>query len=277
MRLQELENREVLALRAGGRADGTIYLARLALRRLAGRVGASFDVADVDVECAGLYAGDLWESLCGRSVRRELGCLRAAWRRAHVTPCPWSELPPIRVDPVPLRIVTADEERLLRSAAGERLSLWLAVALETGARPGEIAALRSADVLRDRAAILIQSRANQRTKTRGSSRMNAVSAETHKKLVHIASLVENVWCADPRLVGPRVRQALYRLCELVGVPRVMLQDLRRTVATRMAMAGISPAIAARVLGHASPVTTMMYYTRVLEADAAAAVARTWVL
>ena len=53
--------------------------------------------------------------------------------------------------------------------------------------------------------------------------------------------------------------------------------LGATLATRMAMAGISPAIAARVLGHASPVTTMMYYTRVLEADAAAAVARTWVL
>lgn len=271
--LEELMAQEVVELRAGGCALGTVYLARLALRRFIAFRG-NVETQAVTRNVVGLYVASLWTSMGPRSVRREVASLRAAWTRARL-PNPWTSLPAIRVDPVELRIVTQREELLMRHAAPRDLRLWIALCLETGARPGEISALRSDDVLRDRAAILIQSRRFLRTKTR-RSRMAHLRETTHRELLLRVAPGATPWGASStRAILARMRRQLSVLCSEVGIRRVRPQDLRRTVGTRLALAGVSPAIAARVLGHSDPSTTMRYYTRVQDADAAAAVARTW--
>jgi len=272
-KLSDLQAAEVLKLEAAGSAKGTVYLAALAIRRLIEN-GGDVDATAITTEIATRYAAQLWTNLAARSVRREVKSLQAAWNREDL-PNPWARLPAIRVDPVELRIVTASEEIALRERASRDLRLWIALCLETAARPGEICALRSEDVLRDRAAILIQSRRTARTKTR-ESRMASLRDATHRQLVLRVGRGSLPWgSAAPRAILSRMRRRLYRLCARVGIPKVKPQDLRRTVGTRLALAGVSPAIAARVLRHSDPTTTMRYYTRVQDADAAAAVARTW--
>lgn len=271
--LRSLHAEELLLLRAAGRAPGTIYLVDLALRHFLDFVGNG-RVAAVDRQLAARYVENLWSTLGPRSIRREVGCLRAAWNRAQV-PNPWAALPVIQVDPVDLRIVSREEERLLRAEASRDLSLWISICLESGARPGEICALRARDVLRDRAAILIQSRTSARTKTR-KSRMSVLSVETHATLLLRVARGQAPWGSRrPRKVLASMRRALYRLCAALSIPRVTPQDLRRTVGTRLALEGINPMIAAKILGHSDPSTTMRYYTRVQDADAASAVSRTW--
>lgn len=276
MTVTELHGSEMSVLRALGRAAGTVYLADLAFRRLLCALGGDAEVVDISAAIAAEHVRDLWNGRGPRSVRREVCCLRSAWSRAALSPNPWRAVSAIRVDPVELRIVTADEERALYSGADPVLALWLAVALETGARPGEICALRPRDVLRDAGAVVIESRAGARTKMR-ASRMCAVSGDTLARLVVRGMFGRELWgpgCGAAVL--NRVRDRLYSLCDRVGVPRVRPQDLRRTVGTRLALAGVNAGIAARVLGHSDVSTTLRFYTRVQDADAAAAVARTWV-
>lgn len=276
MTLLDLQASEVCTLRALGRAKGTVYLADLAFRRLLAALGGDVDALEITSSIAAEHVRDLWKGRAPRSVRREVCCLRSAWTRAELVVNPWRALARIRVDPVELRILSAEEERLLRSAADSELGLWLSVALETGARPGEICALRSRDVLRDRSAVLVESRAGARTKTR-SARMCSVSADTLARLVVLGLRGGGLWGeGSARCVLARFRGRLDSLCGRVSIARVLPQDLRRTVATRLALAGVNAGIAARVLGHSDVATTLRFYTRVQDADARAAVALTWV-
>ncbi len=273
--IHEVHVIELRMMRALGRAAGTVYLADLAFRRLVEVFGDDFQVGCMRGPVAAEHVRSLWVGRGARSVRREVGCLRAAWARAEISPNPWVKLSRIHVDPVELRIVTLDEEGDLRRFAGSELSLWLAVLFETGARAGEASGIRAVDVLQERPAIAIASRPGARTKTR-TSRMAAIGRGTWGRLKVITLGGYAPWGpGSPRRILGRMRDRLGRLCISLAMRRVRPQDIRRTVGTRLALAGVSAGIAARVLGHRSAVTTLEFYTRVLEEDVADAVARTW--
>lgn len=279
MTLAELVVAEEVRLRALGRSVGTIYLQLLALRRLVAWCGESRSVEEIGAADAARHMSELWRGRSARTVRREVASLRQAFGRAlrgSSAPNPWTEFATVSVDPVEIRIVTEEEERALRAVREGRLGLWVAVLAETGARAGEICGLRSCDVLQDRFAIRIECRAESRTKTR-RSRMCALSEEVHRELRLVFGRTAAPWGPGTRRqIYDRLRRLLLKVCSEMGIRLINPHDFRRTLATRLALRGVHPSVAARVMGHSNPSTTMAIYTRVVDADASAAASATWI-
>lgn len=192
----------------------------------------------------------------------------------------------------------ADVGRLLRAAdkSHPQMGVLFRVAAATGARRGELCALRWSDVDLDRRLISIsRSIADmglvvKDTKTHASRKVTvdpatAALLEQHRQAQadrSTGSLVDDAFVFSPRLDGARpwapmsVTQAFRRVCKATGLEGVRLHDLRHFNATRLLDEGLPVRTVAGRLGHAKTSTTMdIYAAWVPERDdeAAAAIGR----
>jgi integrase len=195
----------------------------------------------------------------------------------------------VKRDQAPMRSLFSQEEasRLLGAAVGTRDEALLTLALRTGMRQGELAALRWEDVdLIDKPSITVRRSADTRTKTRvsttktGKERKVHIGSRTVEVLkAHRARQLEeriaaSSW-ADPDLVFPNtkgkirrrdsVMRSLRHLLEEADLPKnVRFHDLRHTAGTLALRQGVPLHTVSKMLGHADPAMTLRRYAHVLD-------------
>jgi integrase len=177
------------------------------------------------------------------------------------------------------------------------LACFLRMAVITGARRGELCALRWTDIDMKTATLTIaRSVAGPRndeliekgTKTHASRRISLDQASVEslqqqrrrcedRALAAATTYPSKAFVFSDSVDGDtpwhpnRVTHAFGRICETAGVFDVRLHDLRHFAATRLLAAGVPVNTVAGRLGHANPTTTLNVYAHFLEsADESAA-------
>lgn len=202
---------------------------------------------------------------------------------------PVEAVTPPRPERSEMRVLdTDDTRRLLEEAATTPYHALIYVAVATGARTGELLALRWQDVELDRATIHITRSARRfprrgvvytDTKSHRSRRPVALSPDTvatlqrHRRAQAEERLALGPAYSDEGLVfaGPtgkplddrNLRRAFDRMVARAGLPRLRLHDLRHTAATLMLRAGVHPKVVSERLGHATVSLTLDTYSHVL--------------
>ncbi len=223
------------------------------------------------------------------SIRRHHAVLSAAlsqavrWGWLDRNPAERAEPPPLgRAE---LRVPTSDEMRALLARGAERDERWgmlLSLAVLTGARRGELCAMRwtdvDADTIRIRRSLYRAGTDRGEKSTKGGRERWVVVAPSgralleawHKRCSEVAVSVEVRLVPDAFVVSPgpdgsrpvnpeTFSSVVHKLCEELGMPHVHLHSLRHFAATGMLAAGIDPRNAAEILGHASPTLTLGLY------------------
>jgi integrase len=250
-----------------------------------------------------VYARAHRNGLSAKTIRQVAAVLGAAVRWAvgkdlvvrNVVERASDDLPKVRRSPA--RALTAEEvTALLGVADGTPWRTFFLVAVCTGARRSEIAALRWQNVDMERASITIMESlcATRRgvevkgTKTdtvrvvalssaalavlraqraeQARARLLAGTAYENRDLV-FADALGRPW--HPRAIS----NAFARLASKAKLSHVRLHDLRHTAATWLLQSGVDVRTVASVLGHANAITTLGTYAHVMPGAQARAVER----
>jgi len=197
---------------------------------------------------------------------------------------------PPRVPHAEMRTLTNEQARtLIESVANERLGALYVVALASGARLGELLAIRWQDVDTARSTIRITRTLTRtdhgveigETKTASSRRSiplgrAAMAALQAHRLRQAEERLRNGFgkAATHDLVfgdelgrpidGTHVAHTFEGVLARAGLPRVRFHDLRHTAATLLLEAGMHPRVVADRLGHSTPALVMNTYGHVTE-------------
>jgi integrase len=188
-----------------------------------------------------------------------------------------------------MHVLDGDEVgRLLSAAKGERLECLYVLAIHTGARLGELLALRWKDVRLDSASLSVQATL-QRTadgyvfappKSTRSRRQiartpTAVAALQQHRVRQAAEQLatgtlwqENGLVFSNELGGPLngisvLRYRFLPVLQRANLPRMRFHDLRHTCATLLLGCGVNPKIVSELLGHSTVAITLDLYSHVL--------------
>ncbi len=209
------------------------------------------------------------------------------WQLLAVNPA--DAVKPPRPERHEMRVLNAEQAgRLLEAAADGPLYPLVYMALATGARLGELLALRWQDVDLDGGVLQITRSARrlsglgvvfQDTKTHRSRRPVALSPETvatlrdHRRVQAQERLALGPAYRDQGLVfaaatgrsldESNVRRAFLPITKRAGVAPLRFHDLRHTAATLMLRAGVHPKVVSERLGHATVGLTLDVYSHVL--------------
>jgi integrase len=250
----------------------------------------TFDRLYADLERAGVSVHQI------RKLHTALSAALTAavrWQYLAAHPARGAQLPKL-----PHRQVTAPGTdvvvRLLDAAAGDlQATIWLRLALATGARRGEVLALRWPAVDLDRGTVRFVASMNEdrtvkatktdreRTITLDPGTVDALRSwralqvsralELGVKAPRSCFVLSNALDGSIPWRPDGASQRFRRLRERAGVGDIRLHDLRHTNATLMLRNGVDPMTAAYRLGHSRPTTTMNVYGHVVDgADRAAA-------
>jgi integrase len=183
----------------------------------------------------------------------------------------------------------AEAARFIAATRDDRWHALWALGLDTGARRGELLALRWADVDLDgrvvtfaRNRVVVNGDVVEGTPKSGKSRRVDVGAETVAALRHwakaqLADTGRSEFVFTDELGEPvrpdRVNHLFSQACKAAGVRDIGPHGLRHTSATLALKAGVPLHVVSQRLGHADTTITANLYSHVLEgqqADAAAA-------
>jgi len=188
-----------------------------------------------------------------------------------------------------MRVLDVDGAgQLLEAAAGTPYYSLFYLALATGARVGELLALRWQETDLERGVLHVVRSARrfagqgvvfQDTKSHRSRRPVALSPDTvallreHRRGQAEQRLALGPAYTDQGLVfasptgqaidGGNLRRALMRTAQAAGVAPLRFHDLRHTAATLMLRAGVHPKVVSERLGHATVSLTLDTYSHVL--------------
>lgn len=154
------------------------------------------------------------------------------------------------------------------------LMLGVVLAFQTGLRVGEISTLKYSDLVND---ILYVCRTEtkvkennkwafqvcERTKGRDGER-KVVLTESAQKTLRMARMMtmdcEWLFSKDgKRIESKQYTRCLYRICDILNIPRRSMHKARKTYATTLLDAGVSPRIIMNQMGHTMIETTEAYY------------------
>jgi len=211
----------------------------------------------------------------GRSpatINKHMRYLRAAFRKAvrrgYLGKNPMDGWRWEREEEVAPRVVSHSEESRLLAAArrlsGFRCWCFIYAAVNTGARRGELLSLTWDRVDLDAGEVLF-------TQTKGR-RDRAVPIPPGLVRVLRRLRVQTQREGGP-FVGmePRLWTEWPRITRTAGCPDVTVHDLRRTYCTRLIQAGVPLPTVQKLMGHATIVTTTVYYNAVNRDDLRAGV------
>jgi integrase len=184
-------------------------------------------------------------------------------------------------EPPEIPVLTPEAATAIRAAMrGHELEGLIAIALSTGARSGELLALRWSDVDSDKRTLTIQ-RTLQRDaegkltfmapKTKSSRRQIALDERDvqvlrdHRQAQTIASIDGLVFCDQQGrpLDASNVTRAFQRGLRRAGLPGMRFHDLRHGSATLALAAGVHPKVVQERLGHANIGITLSRYSHVI--------------
>ena len=209
------------------------------------------------------------------AVNHALAALRATWNRAvkHdlLAVNPFAAVERVQEMPRPIVPLTPGEEsKLIAAGAGDlELDAFVRLALDSGARAGELCNLRVQDLDLDNGLGRIECNTEWRSKTKRNRPM-VFTPETAARVrlwlaqrngsKHVFRDFQDVKPRDTyyRIAG-RFKEAVARS----GIGRnVTLQDLRRTVGSLLAERGVNQRVAMEYLGHSNIGTTARFYQAV---------------
>ena len=203
------------------------------------------------------YTARRCERVQPATVRRELiifkAALRFAWRRGWLPAVP--SLPVPSAAPPRQRVLDAAEIlRLADACASDRaLSLFLAIALATGARRTAICELTWDRVDLDRGIVDLRA-----PHPRAARRKNRAVAPIPPSLVELLRVIPRdgprLIAVTPGTIGARLRRA----ASTAGLDGISAHVLRHTVATEL-LRHVPLVIASRMLGHRSVAITEQVY------------------
>ncbi len=228
-------------------------------------------------------------ALKATSIRRHHAVLSSAlsqavrWGWLERNPAERSQPPSI--ERTELKVPTSEEVRILLAAANQRNERWgmlLTLAVLTGARRGELCAIRWTDIEDDSIRIrrsLYRAgdvRGEKSTKTGRERRVTIatggmkiieswkrrcldLAAEADVDLVPDGFVVAALPDGSRPMSPDTLSSVVHKLCADLGIPHVHLHSLRHFAATEMLAAGIDPRNAAEILGHANPSLTLGLY------------------
>jgi integrase len=255
--------------------------------------------ADLDTFYANLArrGGSGGNKLGAQSIRHVHALIRRLLNQAvkwnWITVSPAGKASPPRVIRKEMRLPTADAVVRVLALADERdpdFGCFLRLAVVTGARRGEVCALRWTDI--DGPSLHIsrsvfgsreEDLQEKDTKTHATRRitldqrtLEALEAQKARSRGRSASCGVKLardaflFTGEPDGSVPwrpgRVTLAFRRLCDEAGIEPVRLHDLRHFAATQMLAAGVPVRTVAGRLGHANAATTLNVYAHVLESS-----------
>lgn len=172
---------------------------------------------------------------------------------------------------------------LLDAAKGDRFEALYVLALTTGARQGELFALRWSDVDLAAGAISIRRTVQDadsgsrlqtgQTKTTASRRRIALSTLAIAALSKHRQRGTNLRPSDLVFAAQNgellrrqnfLRREFYPLLDRAELPRIHFHDLRHTAATLSAAMGVPVVMVAQMLGHVDPTITLRTYQHAFE-------------
>ena len=237
------------------------------------------------------------------TIRRVHGIIRRALsqgvRWGWITHNPTIDASPPRVPSKELKPPDPDQVVKVFHLAQEsdpELATFIMLAASSGARRGELLALRWSDVDLDRGRLSIERGVvrvgddliEQGTKTHQSRRISLDAGTVAALGAHKAVMVDRAQAASTRITSESfvfshsvdgsspwhpdsTSRAFRNICKQAGVTGIRLHDLRHYVATRLLAAGVDVRTVAGRLGHRNPSTTLNVYAHfVPETDQEAA-------
>lgn len=186
------------------------------------------------------------------SINRMLAALRHALKLAaeHEPPL-ILRVPKVKLlkEPKPRQgILTKEQYRTVRDLLKPGARIALVIGFHTGARKGEICAIRSRDVdLNEKAILIPDSKADE---ARTLPIYGEMAAELSVALDQ---------CGERLVPKYDFRDDWKNACALAGVPDALFHDLRRTACTNMIEAGFSEKEAMQISGHKTRSTFDRYH------------------
>lgn len=304
----ELVQRYIDDRRANGRGAKTLEryddLLRLQIKPHMGATAvAKLRPAHISALLASLRknGGKGGSQLAPKSIKHVYGLLRAALRwgvqMQLLVRNPADAVTPPHVPKSRARALTQDEvSRLIQVANSTPWAHFFTLALTTGARRGELAALKWSDVDLDDATVTIHSSLSQTrngvtvksTKTEHVrivplSRLGIRSlraqraAQAQEKLRAGAAYDDSGFVfANPlggHLIPVSISNAFNRIARDAKISTTRLHDLRHTTATWLITEGVDIRTVGAVLGHTAASTTLNTYSHAVANAQAAAVAK----
>ncbi|HEX4204355.1 MAG TPA: site-specific integrase, partial [Ktedonobacteraceae bacterium] len=219
------------------------------------------------------------------------GGLKAAVKGRYIPyhPADTISLPAPEAEREAVFLTLEQAQNLLVVAHGHRREAFIALALTTGMRHGELAALRWDDIHFDTATISIRRTLSRRQggfyendpKTKTSERivplvpalyaiLNTHRARQNEARVKAGPAWKNlnlVFCnrSGGFLHDGPTREAFYKLLDTSGIPRMHIHDLRRSSSTLLRLLGVDVKVVQEILGHSHIDTTANIYSHVLPA------------
>lgn len=242
------------------RSKATADILKLKGRHLVAFFGAAFNIRALTRGDLEEYADRRIAHVSRHTAAKELWILRRACR---VSGAGWTDslMPDLgRVHTPRDRWLTWGEYERLRAVLSPERRLYLDAFVYTGCRRSELYAIIGADIDGER--LLIRG-----TKTDEAHRWVPIAAPIKAMLAKRAALPGPLfawWDKDTR--------DLNAACKRAGIPPVSPNDLRRTFASWLANAGVSPLVTARLMGHTSTRMVERVYARLgveIQADAIA--------
>lgn len=249
---------------------------------------------------------ELYQALKGTRKPATIGQLHAVLHSALDEALRWNLIArnPVaavrapKVERVEMRILSLPEiHTFLRAIEGDPLEALYVLAVTTGARQGELLALRWQDVDLDSGIINISA-----TLTRMDGRWHRAPPKTASSVrtVHLSShglaalkahrlrMAEELLPLRQRTDGETLvflhrgaavngfhvtERNLKPLLRKAGLPVIRFHDLRHVFASLMLSNGTRPDLVAQMLGHSNPATTLRIYAHLMPGDQQAAMAR----
>jgi len=190
------------------------------------------------------------------TVRKEMMRLKhllncaVKWR--YIKESPAKGLQTVKMPPGRVRYLTPEERALLLKQARPELRPYIEVALQTGARRGELCSLRWAD-------IDMRTRTVSFPKTKNGERRSVPMTDTLYRLFQsLPRPLDQKALVFPALSADAVTIGFGRLAKDLGLSNLKFHDLRHDVASTLTMAGVPQRSVMEILGHKDPRMTLRY-------------------
>jgi len=207
---------------------------------------------------------------------RYLSILSAMYKRAialgYVLESPTRGIERLKEPRIPLPLIPLGDQDRLLAAMPERLRLLVLLAMDTGARLGELLRLEWADVDLSAGTLLVRKSKNHRPRLLHLSKRLSEALTSHRPTGTPPTelrLLADVTGTDGRLKAAAFRE--YKaVAGSVGYPALRFHDLRHTNATLAAASGAPLRAVMHRLGHASAAAALRYQHRMAGQDEAIA-------